>query len=140
MFSRIIDKWLTYREYARRRHIVNTKHTDVERWRNTQNYQDHWTRRMSSALSLRGDAEWVCDLGCGSQKMRNLLPKNIAYLPMDIVKWTNDTCVCEINQKILSNEYLAVCDLCYLLGVLEYIYEPSWLFDVLAVNVETVVL
>ena len=82
------------------------------------------------------DAEWVCDLGCGPQFLRRHLGQGIVYLPADLIQWTPDTEVCDVNAGHLPVRSLTLCDTCVMMGVIGRIRDPRWFFGELARHVE----
>ena len=124
----------------RRFRVTQTEHTDKVFWADKRNYRDAWSERARLALSLCvGEDLWLCDLGCGQQQLRPLLPAGYRYLPMDLVAWTADTLVCDINAGFLPTAYLDACDVCLLLGVIEYVHDPAQLFRRLGETVPALV-
>jgi len=114
--------------------------TDYSRWGELGSYEPAWDWRAEAAARLRGTKRWICDLGCGGhQVLRKLLPPGIVYLPSDLFRWTEDTLTCDINRYRLPIPFLKMCDLCYILGVLEYVHDTTWLFRQLSFYVEGVV-
>jgi hypothetical protein len=127
------------REFERRRAVVEARRTDYFRWSNRSNYDPLWAERLAIAVSFLGSALWVVDLGCGAQDLRGLLPPEVFYLPMDIVGWTADTLTCDINAGLLPPDYLELADVCCMMGVLEYVYDPDRLMAALSGTVETLI-
>ncbi len=82
------------------------------------------------------DAEWVCDLGCGPQFLRRHLGQGIVYLPADLIQWTPDTEVCDVNAGHLPVRSLTLCDTCVMMGVIGRIRDPRWFFGELARHAE----
>jgi GT2 family glycosyltransferase len=113
--------------------------TDYQRWGDLASYDPAWDSRAEAAVQLRGNKRWICDLGCGGRQiLRKLLPSEVVYLPSDLFRWTEDTLTCDINSRHLPTSYLKICDLCYILGVLEYVHDTTWLFQQLSRYVEGV--
>jgi hypothetical protein len=128
------------RERSRRQKVIDARKTDVARWRNRASYNPSWASRLDSAMPLLAGAAWVADLGCGMQALRARLGSDATYLPMDLKPWTGDTLICDLNARDLPDHYIALCDVCVVMGVLEYLYDPDWLLARLAEHAETIVL
>jgi hypothetical protein len=126
-------------EIIRRKEAVLRRETDYRRWGDKANFEAHWSLRASYAADLCGVSKWVCDIGCGMQSLRNLIPKGSVYLPVDLNKWTADTLVCNLNQGEFPKKYSEVSDVVCLLGVIEYIYELDDLFESAAVYSDRVI-
>jgi hypothetical protein len=128
------------REVQLRRRSLVEQTTDYRRWTDARNYNPEWSPRSALAIELLDHARWVCDLGCGAQALRKQLPADSIYLPMDLKQWTDDTIVCDINRRSLPTDYLELCDFCFVMGVLEYIYDTSWFLDALARSAEGIII
>jgi hypothetical protein len=128
------------RERARRQQVIAARQTDCLRWQNAASYNPSWATRLDSAMPLMAEALWVADLGCGMQDLRKRMAPAATYLPMDIKRWTDDTLVCDLNAQQLPELYISLCDVCVVMGVLEYLYEPDWLLARLAEYAEGIVL
>lgn len=106
--------------------------TDLARWSTPASYESFWNDRARVAAGLVGSARWICDLGCGQQALRRFLPANVRYLPADLVAWSQEVALCELNANKWPSLYLQCCDIVYLLGVLEYIHKPKEVLSHLA--------
>jgi hypothetical protein len=126
-------------ELARRRAAVAAGATDVTRWLDETQYEAGWQARAGRAVELAKGARWVCDIGCGPQFLRGLLPPGSVYLPADLRRWTPDTAEIELNAGRLPVRYLELSDVCFLLGVLEYLLDVEGFVRALSARVELVV-
>jgi len=120
------------KEYKRRKEVIKQKMTDYDRWTDPLQYEGDWSRRSEASLKFLNGPGWYCDIGCGQQKLRKILPEGSIYLPCDIKKWTSDTMLCEINQNKIPKKYLLMSDAAFMLGVIEYIYNPLDFFKKIA--------
>jgi hypothetical protein len=127
-------------ETLRRRWCVAAGVTDRERWENAASYERFWSDRSAAAAKLCRPGQWVCDIGCGMQRLRALLPPSCMYLPADLRPWNNAVEVCDLNAGLLPERHLARCNVVTLLGVIEYIFDPARLLIGLGRRAETVVL
>jgi len=59
---------------------------------------------------------------------------------MDIKPWTEDTIVCDVNQRVLPVDYVRLADLTFVVGVLEYLFDPAWLLSELAASTEGIII
>ena len=126
-------------ELARRREAVAAGATDLTRWLDETQYEAGWQARAGRALELAKGSRWVCDIGCGPQFLRRLLPPSSVYLPADLRRWTPDTAEIELNAGRLPVTYLELSDVCFLLGVLEYLLDLEKFLRALSARVELVV-
>jgi hypothetical protein len=106
--------------------------TDRARWLDEGEFIEDWSPRSSYAAALCAKSRWICDIGCGKQTLRRLLPPGKRYLPADLKKWTADTEECELNEGRLPIKSLRVAETCTLLGVIEYMVNAPWLLSGIA--------
>jgi hypothetical protein len=124
----------------RRFSIVSPKDKiDPTRWSRDESFPNAWRYRSAFAAAMCADSRSVCDIGCGMQGLRSYLPKGIEYLPVDLVKRTEDTEICDLNQKQLPATYLTRADTVTLLGVIEYLEDVPWLFRSLSQAVQKLI-
>jgi hypothetical protein len=79
----------------------------------------------------------VVDVGAGAQALRSALPPECSYVPIDVVRRTPDTIVCDLNREEppkLSVDYLVAS------GVIEYINDAARLIKWMASVAPNVVL
>ena len=126
-------------EIKRRLKSIRRRETDHFRWSQSTSFKSNWNKRAPFAAALCADGRCVCDIGCGMQTLRSLLPKGIKYLPADITKRTEDTAICDLNQRILPEQYLLDADTVTLLGVLEYLFDVPWVLRSLHPFIKTLV-
>ncbi len=103
---------------------IKTRARDNARWFDPDSYNTMWNGRAEAAAALQNGARWVCDIGCGMQALKAFL-KDAIYLPADLNRWTDDTETCDLNAGIYPERALKRAELCYLLGVVEYLYHPE---------------
>jgi hypothetical protein len=118
-------------EVTRRLKLIERQETDILRWSEPASLQTSWDKRTPFAAALCRQSKAICDIGCGNQRLRALLPPAIRYLPADLTRRTPDTALCDLNEKMLPEEYLREADTATLLGVVEYVYDVAWLIDAL---------
>jgi hypothetical protein len=94
-----------------------------------ESFEAGWARRAAFAAAMCSDSRVVCDIGCGTQTLQSFLDEDVIYLPADLNKWSDETMFCDIARKTLPVEYLNRADTVTMLGVLEYIHDPAWLFS-----------
>ena len=113
--------------------------TDLTRWLDETQYEAAWQARAGRAVELARGARWFCDVGCGPQRLRGMLPSGSIYLPADLRRWTPDTAEIELNAGRLPVRYLDLSDACFLLGVLEYLLDVEGFLRALSAHVDLVV-
>ncbi len=90
-------------------------------------FEKNWSERADLAASMLSEYRSICDVGCGMQDLRRALKSDVKYFPMDVAMRSDDTIVCEINNKDFPLEYIVKADATSVLGVIEYLTEPDWL-------------
>ena len=95
-------------------------------WRDNEYFDEVWKERIKVLASYLEEADSkLCDIGCGEQWTRKLIPERIAYYPVDYVSRSKDTFICDLNKKELppssSLESVVFCS-----GVLEYVEDLEW--------------
>jgi hypothetical protein len=118
---------------------VKAGSTDLTRWLDEAQYESGWQGRAGRAVELARGGRWFCDVGCGPQRLRALLPAGSVYLPADLRRWTPDTAEIELNAGRLPVTYLGLSDVCFLLGVLEYLLDLDGFLRSIAPRVDRVV-
>jgi hypothetical protein len=89
---------------------------------------------------MLGGYKAVCEIGCGPhQLLRELLPKEVKYLPADLVRWTEDTVKCDLNNYIFPETYLKQSDICALIGVMEYVIDEKKVINIITRNCKDMV-
>lgn len=103
-------------------------------WKNIEYFDEQWIDRIKILASyIKSNDIQVCDIGCGKQWLRDLLPVGVRYIPVDYVARSNDTIVCDLEKKELpGHENLT--DVIFLSGVLEYISDVDWFVQSLAAS------
>ncbi len=109
-----------------RKQSIDQGRTHTERWAQSSAFEKNWSGRAVLAARMIADHRRVCDIGCGMQDLRKELEKDVLYLPMDIVKRTEDTLECEINSGYLPLDYIRNADVVTILGVIEYDLAPNF--------------
>lgn len=130
----------TNSEIKARRQAALEHRTDYRRWMDPGSYNPQSAARLRLAVEMLGGAEWVCDIGCANQDLRRLIPSNAICLPMDLMPWTEDTIVCDINLRSLPVDYVQLADLTFVVGVLEYLFDPAWFLSELAKSAEGIII
>lgn len=126
-------------EIERRRLVVAAGKTDLDRWHEVKNFDEGWSHRSAFAAALCSEASGVCDIGCGRQALRHLLPEGVKYLPEDLRQWSDDTEPCDLNAGVFPTKSLAAADTCTLLGVIEYLFDPEEVIKQIASQVGCIV-
>lgn len=86
---------------------------------------EYYFSRLKMAASM---VEWdkygkVIDLGAANERLRNFVPNGIEYVPIDYLKYTNDTVVMNFNNyefPMLKNEHVQEKTLIMAIGIIQY--------------------
>src|SRR3984957_13388529 len=111
-------------------------------WSSRDNYDDEWNGRAALAAGLIGaDETWFCDIGCGPQQaLRHHLPVDSTYIPVDLKQWTDEVHACNLNSLELPRDAVLAADVCFLLGVLEYVENISAAIEKLSTISDTLII
>ncbi|CAL4869163.1 hypothetical protein MMA231_03454 (plasmid) [Asticcacaulis sp. MM231] len=122
---------------ARTESLIEAGCSDVKRWSLADNFHGNWRDRAQTVAAMIGAGDRVLDLGCGKMDLETALPAGCIYLPSDLVARDDRTLVCDLN----AGELPAVeADVVTMLGVLEYIHDPSALLVSIAQRWSTLIL
>jgi hypothetical protein len=91
-----------------------------KRWLDDSSLDESWDERPRLMARGIGPGNRVVDLGAGAQALRSDLPAGCTYVPVDVVRRTPDTIVCDLNRgdlPRLTADYLIAS------GVIEYITD-----------------
>jgi glycosyltransferase involved in cell wall biosynthesis/polysaccharide pyruvyl transferase WcaK-like protein len=85
-----------------------------------------WSERTKQAGNIikqlplkRGDS--LADLGCGKQTLRQFIPSQIKYIPLDKIKRSPDTTIIDLNHSTPKQQFTVT----VMLGVVEYLVHPE---------------
>lgn len=109
-------------ETERRKRLVATEQTDVERWSKAESFAPKWAFRANLAAQMIPAYSRVLDIGAGAMDLERALPEGCEYVPCDLVRRDARTLVCDLNRGEFPQGVAP--DAVTLLGVLEYVAEP----------------
>jgi len=119
-------------EAERRKRVVATGQTDIERWADPARLEAMWHARSVLAADVVPAGSRVLDLGCGAMTLERSLPFGCAYQPCDVVARDERTIVVDLNTDGVPEAAVAACDLVVMLGLWEYLFKPGEVFAALA--------
>lgn len=105
--------------------LVKTQKTDCGRWARWNLLGNEADLRAGMAGQLVPEGSSVLDAGAGTMLLRDYIPENCTYTPLDIVARNRNTIVADLNQQQFPKKYNVVCAL----FLLEFIHEPQLFFD-----------
>ena len=118
--------------------LKNEKQSDINRWKNSNELFEDWNERTSILGSFITPGTKVIEFGSGNMSLKAELPENCTYTPSDIVKRTEETIVCDLNQPISFD--LSIYDTAVFSGVFEYVYDVDAVFKQLEKHVDHLIL
>lgn len=101
----------------------------MKHWKQFEYFEETWKERIRFMAAYLDEGKVVADLGCGKQWLREFLPQNCEYLPVDYTERSNDTMVCDFNEYEFPNIYV---DVVFVSGLLEYIKDINWFVEQVA--------
>lgn len=113
-----------------------------QHWGVAENFDAEWDGRAELASGfLSGNEKWFCDLGCGPRPgIRRFLPQGAVYIGADMARWSDETRHCDLNRLELPEDAVLASDVCFMLGVLEYVFDVEAALQSLSKICETLVL
>jgi hypothetical protein len=93
-------------------------------WKNNEYFDESWKERiyLLSTLIKKSDKS-IVDLGCGKEWLREYLPENIKYIPVDYKKRSEDTMIYDFNKKEFPD---IKADVAFISGTFEYVNDFEW--------------
>jgi hypothetical protein len=119
-------------EIGRRRRIIASRLTDMDRWANPSQLEPTWEARAIFAKDFITAGAKVMDIGCGAMKLERHLPFGCSYVPCDLVARDDRTVVADLNETGIPEKHVTEADLIVMLGVWEYLYKPDEIFSAFA--------
>lgn len=118
--------------------LKNQKQSDINRWKNSSELFEDWNERTSILGKYVNPGARVIEFGSGNMSLKTELPANCTYTPSDIVKRSEETIVCDLNQPITFD--LSAYDTAVFSGVFEYVYDIDSVFKQLEKHIPNVIL
>jgi hypothetical protein len=107
--------------------LKKEKVSDINRWKNSNELFDDWNERTLLLGGYVTKGARIIEFGSGNMSLKSVLPENCTYTPSDIVKRSEETIVCDLNQPILLD--LSIYDTAVFSGVFEYVYDIDKVFN-----------
>jgi hypothetical protein len=118
--------------------LKNEKQSDINRWKNSNELFEDWDQRTSILGNYITPGSKVIEFGSGNMSLKKMLPKKCTYTPSDIVKRTEETIVCDLNEPISFD--LSFYNTAVFSGVCEYVYDIDTVFKQLEKHVPHIIL
>lgn len=106
--------------------LIKEKKTDCGRWSRWDMLGREADLRAGIAGQLIPEDSNVLDAGAGTLLLRDYIPENCTYTPLDIVARNRNTIVADLNQQQFPKQNF---DVVCALFLLEFIHEPQLFFD-----------
>ena len=118
--------------------LKKEKQSDINRWKNSNELFEDWDQRTSILGNYIAPGSKVIEFGSGNMSLKKMLPKNCTYTPSDIVKRTEETIVCDLNEPISFD--LSFYNTAVFSGVFEYVYDIDTVFKQLEKHIPHIIL
>ncbi|MFZ4679374.1 MAG: hypothetical protein ACOYLP_04325 [Flavobacterium sp.] len=118
--------------------LKKEKQSDINRWKNSNELFEDWDQRTSILGNYIAPGSKVIEFGSGNMSLKKMLPKNCTYTPSDIVKRTEETIVCDLNEPISFD--LSFYNTAVFSGVFEYVYDIDIVFKQLEKHIPHIIL
>ena len=118
--------------------LKKEKQSDINRWKNSNELFEDWDQRTSILGDYITPGSKVIEFGSGNMSLKKMLPKKCTYTPSDIVKRTEETIVCDLNEPISFD--LSLYNTAVFSGVFEYVYDIDTVFKQLEKHIPHIIL
>jgi len=118
--------------------LKKEKQSDINRWKNSNELFEDWDQRTSILGNYITPGSKVIEFGSGNMSLKKMLPKKCTYTPSDIVKRTEETIVCDLNEPISFD--LSLYNTAVFSGVFEYVYDIDTVFKQLEKHIPHIIL
>ena len=118
--------------------LKKEKQSDINRWKNSNELFEDWNQRTSILGNYITPGSKVIEFGSGNMSLKKMLPENCVYTPSDIVKRTEETIVCDLNEPISFD--LSFYNTAVFSGVFEYVYDIDTVFKQLEKHIPHIIL
>lgn len=107
------------------------KYKPKKNWQDIEYFNPDWKGRIENMSKFVTKGSTLVDLGCGKMWLKEFVTKEEVYIPVDYIKRSNDTIVCDFNK----HQYPKVnADTAFISGCLEYILDYKWFVAKLGAN------
>ena len=121
---------------ARVKEFIAAKASDPHHWTDQQRLRDGAAERAKFAARLVPDGKRILNVGCGAMALRTAIGGRGHYTPADIVPWTPECLVIDLNQGIFPEGSY---DCIAMLEVLEFVHDVASVFGWAANTVEQLI-
>ena len=92
-------------------------------WIQIEYFDEAWQNRIKTMASYIPGNAIVMDLGCGKCWLKSFLKPGSVYIPVDYLKRTDETIVCDFNK----HEFPEIeSDVIFISGCFEYVRDYKW--------------
>lgn len=94
-----------------------------KKWQDVEYFDNRWKERIKQMSAFIEPNKKVLDLGCGQMWLKEYLPPNCLYVPVDYILRSNNCIVADFNKKEFPR---ITTDIAFISGCLEYIKDYTW--------------
>ncbi len=89
-------------------------------WKKIEYFNTDWKNRIEIMAQFIQDGDSILDLGCGQMWLKEYIPKNCVYIPVDYQKRDSETIICDFNK----NEFPELkVNVAFVSGCFEYVND-----------------
>ena len=92
-------------------------------WQDIEYFDAGWKERIRQMSVFIQPNKKVLDLGCGKMWLKEYLPSNCLYVPVDYIRRSDDCMVADFNKKEFPG---ITTDIAFISGCLEYVKDYAW--------------
>lgn len=94
-----------------------------KKWQDIEFFDSRWKERIKQMAVFIEPNKKVLDLGCGKMWLKEYMPENCIYIPVDYTSRSADCIVADFNKKEFPN---VTTDVAFISGCLEYVIDYKW--------------
>ena len=117
--------------------IINSAFMKPKSWEEIEYFDENWKGRISKMACFIDPNSSVMDIGCGKMWLKDYLPQNCEYIPVDYLKRSPECIVADFNKKQFPSRKT---DVAFISGCLEYVKDYSWFISELCTHGNRVII
>jgi hypothetical protein len=116
---------------------VNSFFIKKKDWQDIEYFDDEWRERIAFMATFITPGSSVMDLGCGKMWLKDYIPADCTYFPVDYCKRSPETIVADFNKKEFPSQHA---EILFISGCLEYVRSYEWFISSICRKSDRVIL
>lgn len=106
--------------------LLKTIYKPQKIWKDIEYFDESWKYRIEFMSTSIKPGSSILDLGCGKMWLKDYLPENCTYIPVDYTPRGPDCRIYDFNKYQFPQIQV---DTAFISGCLEYIFDVDWFID-----------